>query len=70
MSRMYGNTGDFVSFSISSALSTISGNCPVVSSALEYKYDGMRVQIHKKGKEVKIFSRGTEETTGQFPDIV
>ncbi len=40
------------------------------TAALEYKYDGMRVQIHKKGKEVKIFSRGTEETTGQFPDIV
>lgn len=39
-------------------------------ASLEYKYDGMRVQIHKKGKEIKIFSRGSEETTGQFPDIV
>lgn len=40
------------------------------TASLEYKYDGMRVQIHKKGKEIKIFSRGSEETTGQFPDIV
>ena len=40
------------------------------TAALEYKYDGMRTQIHKKGKEIRIFSRGSEETTGQFPDIV
>jgi len=40
------------------------------TAALEYKYDGMRTQIHKNGKEIKIFSRGSEETTGQFPDIV
>ncbi len=39
-------------------------------AAFEYKYDGMRVQIHKKGDLVKIFSRGSEETTPNFPDIV
>ncbi|WP_393971997.1 ATP-dependent DNA ligase [Oxyplasma meridianum] len=40
------------------------------TASLEYKYDGMRAQIHKKEKEVRIFSRSSEETTGQFPDIV
>jgi DNA ligase-1 len=39
-------------------------------AAFEYKYDGMRVQIHKRKKIVRIFSRGTEETTTNFPDIV
>lgn len=39
-------------------------------ASFEYKYDGMRVQIHYQGQKIKIFSRGTEETTAQFPDIV
>lgn len=37
---------------------------------LEYKYDGFRMQIHKKGKEVKLFTRRLEEVTKQFPDAV
>jgi DNA ligase-1 len=37
---------------------------------LEYKYDGMRVQIHKQGDDVKVFTRRLEEVTTQFPDIV
>ena len=39
-------------------------------AAFEYKYDGMRTQIHLMGGRVKIFSRGSEETTSNFPDIV
>ncbi len=39
-------------------------------AAFEYKYDGMRTQIHIKDGNVKIFSRGSEETTSNFPDIV
>lgn len=36
----------------------------------QYKYDGFRVQIHKKGKEVRLFSRNLEETTPMFPDLI
>ena len=36
----------------------------------EYKLDGERVQIHKKGHEVKLFSRSLEEITQYYPDIV
>ncbi len=39
-------------------------------AAYEYKYDGLRTELHKKGGNVKIFSRGLEETTENFPDIV
>ncbi|GGM78307.1 ATP-dependent DNA ligase [Thermogymnomonas acidicola] len=39
-------------------------------AAFEFKYDGIRVQVHVFGGQVRIFSRGLEETTGQFPDIV
>lgn len=38
--------------------------------AFEYKYDGFRVQIHKKGDGVKLFTRRLEDVTAQFPDIV
>jgi len=36
----------------------------------EYKLDGERVQIHKKGHEVKLFSRSLEDITQYYPDIV
>jgi DNA ligase-1 len=34
------------------------------------KYDGLRVQIHKDGKEVKLFSRNLESMTEMFPELV
>ena len=38
-------------------------------AAVEYKYDGFRMQIHKK-KDVQIFTRRMENVTRQFPDVV
>ncbi|OGE18294.1 DNA ligase [Candidatus Daviesbacteria bacterium RIFCSPHIGHO2_12_FULL_37_11] len=37
---------------------------------VQYKYDGFRVQIHKEGNKVRLFSRNLEETTLMFPDII
>ncbi len=39
-------------------------------SAFEYKYDGARVQIHKLGDEVKVFSRRLTDVTESLPEIV
>ncbi len=36
----------------------------------EYKYDGFRIQIHKKEEDVKLFTRNLEDVTKQFPDVV
>jgi len=36
----------------------------------EYKLDGERFQIHKKGDRVQIFSRRLENITGMYPDAV
>ena len=36
----------------------------------EYKYDGERVQAHKKGSEVVLFSRRLENITHHYPDVV
>lgn len=38
--------------------------------AVEFKYDGERVQCHKHGNEVKIYSRNLENITHQYPDVV
>jgi DNA ligase-1 len=38
--------------------------------ALEYKYDGLRVQAHISPKRIELFSRHLENITIQFPDIV
>lgn len=37
-------------------------------AAIDYKYDGMRAQIHVKDGDVKIFTRRLEDVTEQFPD--
>ncbi len=39
-------------------------------SAIEYKYDGFRLLIHKKDKKITLFTRRLENVTEQFPEIV
>ncbi|MDG7022139.1 MAG: hypothetical protein JRN07_01920, partial [Nitrososphaerota archaeon] len=36
----------------------------------EYKYDGVRAQVHKLGGTVRVFSRRLEETTRSLPEVV
>jgi DNA ligase-1 len=38
--------------------------------AFEFKYDGARVQIHKREGEVRIFSRRLTDVTASLPEIV
>jgi DNA ligase-1 len=39
-------------------------------TAFEYKYDGARVQIHRSGDMVRIFSRRLTDVTDSLPEIV
>lgn len=39
-------------------------------AAIEWKYDGARIGMHKKGTQVWLFTRRLENVTKQFPDIV
>ncbi len=39
-------------------------------TAFEYKYDGARVQIHKRGDEVRVFSRRLTDVTQSLPETV
>jgi DNA ligase-1 len=40
------------------------------SPALEYKYDGARLMIHKRGQDVWLYTRRLENVTKQFPEVV
>jgi DNA ligase-1 len=39
-------------------------------AALEYKLDGARVQVHKSGDEVMVFSRALNDVTAAVPEVV
>ncbi|MHA1731889.1 MAG: ATP-dependent DNA ligase [Promethearchaeota archaeon] len=51
--------------SLGSALTDFHGIC-----AAEYKYDGVRLQLHQLGDRVELFSRRLSRLTDQFPDVV
>ncbi len=39
-------------------------------TALEFKYDGARIQLHADGARVAIWSRGLSDVTASLPDVV
>jgi DNA ligase-1 len=41
----------------------------IAIAALEYKMDGIRIQAHKSGKEVRIFTRNLNDVTEAVPDL-
>jgi DNA ligase-1 len=41
--------------------------CP---AAVEWKLDGIRVQVHRTGDDVAIFTRSLDEVTGRLPEVV
>jgi DNA ligase-1 len=42
----------------------------VGEAALEYKLDGARVQVHKSGDDVVVYSRGLKDVTLALPEVV
>jgi DNA ligase-1 len=38
--------------------------------ALEWKLDGARIQVHKDGERVRVFSRSLRDVTGAVPEVV
>ena len=37
---------------------------------VEDKYDGIRAQLHKRGSDVRLYSRDLHDISGQFPEVV
>lgn len=50
--------------SLEEILEKFGGEC-----ACEYKYDGERIQAHKKQGEIRLYTRNLENTTFQYPDV-
>jgi DNA ligase-1 len=39
-------------------------------AAFEYKLDGARVQVHKRGEQVRVYSRALNEVTAAVPELI
>ncbi len=37
---------------------------------VEDKYDGIRAQLHKRARQVRLYSRDLNEISGQFPEVI
>jgi ATP-dependent DNA ligase len=37
---------------------------------VEDKYDGIRAQLHKHGRDIRLYSRDLHDISGQFPEVV
>ncbi|WP_068925542.1 ATP-dependent DNA ligase [Planobispora rosea] len=51
--------------SVAAALDKLGG-----PAAIEWKLDGVRIQVHRSGDAVSVFSRTLDEITGQVPEVV
>jgi len=53
-------------------VSTIKDGFEIVGKpcAIEYKYDGFRIIIHKKDNKIILYTRRLENVTKQFPEVV
>jgi DNA ligase 1 len=40
------------------------------TAALEYKLDGARIQVHREGDDVRVYSRQLNEVTARVPEVV
>ena len=46
---------------------------PVTGSAevcVDTKLDGIRIQVHKHGDEVRVFTRSLDDITARLPEVV
>lgn len=41
----------------------------MAAAAVEWKLDGVRVQIHRDGPDVAVFTRGLDDITGRVPEL-
>ena len=61
-----------LSFMLADVMFTVAEVISYYNKALicEYKYDGIRVQLHKFKDETKMFSRKLDDITSAFPELV
>src|SRR5205823_4603219 len=42
----------------------------IAPAAVEWKLDGARVQVHRRGSEVRVFTRTLADATSRVPELV
>jgi DNA ligase 1 len=42
----------------------------IAPAAVEFKLDGVRVQVHRRGDEVRVFTRTLDDITARVPEVV
>ena len=55
---------------VAQALTQISQTAPGAPAAWEWKLDGIRVQLHRAGDEVWVFTRTLDDITARVPELV
>ena len=54
---------------VAGAMEASTGNSPALTS-VEWKLDGARIQVHRRGDEVRIFTRNLNDVTTRLPEVV
>jgi DNA ligase 1 len=54
----------------STASSVAEAMAKLGEAAVEWKLDGIRVQVHRDGPDIAVFSRSLDDITGRVPEIV
>jgi DNA ligase-1 len=55
---------------IATALARTAQTAPAGPAAVEWKLDGIRVQVHRAGLEVRVFTRTLDDITDRVPELV
>ena len=55
---------------IAAAFSKISDQAGPVQICVDTKLDGIRIQVHKKGADVAVFTRSLDDITARLPEVV
>jgi DNA ligase-1 len=42
----------------------------IAPAAVDFKLDGVRVQVHRRGSDVRVFTRTLDDVTGRLPEVV
>ncbi|MFO0598469.1 MAG: ATP-dependent DNA ligase [Myxococcaceae bacterium] len=61
--------GNVVAFMLATPTEVVKEPIDLALTVLEDKLDGIRAQAHVWGGQVRLFARGQDEVTNQFPDV-
>lgn len=56
--------------SVTAAIEALASEDGQAAASVEYKLDGARVQVHRRGDEVRVFTRNLADITHRVPEIV